>query len=369
MSDERQRALDGVRVIDLTRLLPCSFATQLLADLGAEVIKVEQPGGEIGRQHDRFPTVNRHKLSVTADLGSAEGHRRLDHLLSEAHVLVESFRPGVMERFGLGYDELRERYSSLVYVSASGYPADGVTPMRPGHDLNYLASAGAIQPRVHDTPSLLATPIGDLATGLTVAMTTMAALLHARRTGQGQYVSTSMADVAIAMSAVGAGRLPAEEGAQGPARTWPDVPLGNFPCYGVYQTADERYVSFANIETKFWETFLDIVGLRSLAQLQFATGKEADAAESTIAKVIRGRTLTEWEETFAGREVCFASVLTLTEAVAGEDVARRHRVAVGVNDLLVASFPANLSATPALFGGTAPEVGAHNEQLFGPETV
>ena len=129
MSGESVRPLTGVRILDCSRLLPCSFATQLLADLGAEIIKIEEPGGEIGRQHDRFPTVNRHKLSVTLNLGHSDDRRQFEHLLATAEVLLESFRPGVMEKFGLGYQDLRERYPSLVYVSSSGYAAASPTTL------------------------------------------------------------------------------------------------------------------------------------------------------------------------------------------------------------------------------------------------
>ena len=368
MSTDPTRPLTGVRILDCSRLLPCSFGTQLLADLGAEVIKVEQVGGEIGRQHDRFPTVNRHKLSVTLDLGSEVGRQRLHRLLDTADVLLESFRPGVMERFGLGYEDLRERYPSLIYVSSSGYSSESPTPRRPGHDLNYLASAGVIQPRVTDRPVLSATPVGDLATGMITALATLAALVHVQNTGEGQHVATAMADVSLALGAVGAGRLPPEPNDVGrELRTWPDVPLGNFPCYGSYETSDRRFVTLGNIEEKFWREFLTITGLTELADKQFATGEDAEVAESTIAKVMASRTLAEWEEVFADRDVCFAPVMTLREAVRSPDSIERHLVEVDENDLLFATFPAEFSGTPTRSGGLPPEPGQHNELFFGPD--
>ena len=366
---EPVRPLTGVRILDCTRLLPCSFGTQLLADMGAEVIKIEQPGGEIGRQHDRFPTVNRHKLSVTLDLGTPHDRSRLLELLTTADVLLESFRPGVMERFGLAYQDLKDRYPSLVYVSSSGYAAESPTPVRPGHDLNYLATAGVLQPRVGDTPVLSATPVGDLATGMVVAMSVLAALLHSRNTGVGQHISTNMADVSLVLGAVGAGRLPPREGTEPDGiRTWPDVPLGHFPCYGTYETADNRFVSFGNIETKFWEEFLAATGLMHLAEAQFATGTAASAAESAIAEVIRSRTLAEWEDVFANRDVCFAAVRTLREAVGTTDVLDRGLIETRDDDLLIAAFPATFSGTPARVGGVAPEPGEHNILFFGSTT-
>jgi crotonobetainyl-CoA:carnitine CoA-transferase CaiB-like acyl-CoA transferase len=289
-------------------------------------------------------------------------------MLASADVLLESFRPGVMGGFGLAYEDLQERHPALVYVSSSGYPPDGPTPNRPGHDLNYLAGAGAIQPRQEDHPSLLATPVGDLATGLVVALATTAAVMHSRHTGQGQHVSTNMADLSLVLAAVGAGRLPARENETNDRnerpRTWPDVPLGNFPCYGLYETADGRYVSLGNIEGKFWEEFLAITGLTALAGSQFATGTAADEAKAAIAKVIRSRTLSDWEVAFAERDVCFAPVRTLREAVGDPANVSRGIVSIEADDLLVAAFPARFSATPPLVGGVAPEVGAHNSQFF-----
>ena len=364
MSGESVRPLTGVRILDCSRLLPCSFATQLLADLGAEIIKIEEPGGEIGRQHDRFPTVNRHKLSVTLNLGHSDDRRQFEHLLATAEVLLESFRPGVMEKFGLGYQDLRERYPSLVYVSSSGYAAASPTPRRPGHDLNYLASAGMLQPRVDDAPVLSATPVGDLSTGMVGALSTLAALVHARNTGEGQHVSANMADVSLILGAVGAGRLPPLEPASDMSRKWPDVPLGNFPCYGTYETSDGRYVAFGNIEAKFWEEFLAVTELTELAEQQFSVGHAAEDAEITIAKVISSRTLAQWEEAFAGRDVCFAPVRTLREAVEAVDVVDRGLVESADNDLLIAAFPAVFSATPTRTGGVAPEPGEHNDQLL-----
>jgi crotonobetainyl-CoA:carnitine CoA-transferase CaiB-like acyl-CoA transferase len=358
--------LSGVGVLDCSRLLPCAYGTQLLADLGAEVVKVEQPGGEIGRHHERFPTVNRHKSSVVLDLKSPQGRADLLGLVAACDVLLESFRPGVMDAWGLGYDTLGTLHPRLVYVSSTGYAPGSATPNRPGHDANYLAVAGALQPRVEDDPVQFAIPVGDLATGMMTALVTVAAVMHARSTGQGQHVSTSMADISLSLAAVGAGLIPPlhPEAVAG-LRTWPDVPLGRFPCYGCYRTADHRYVTLGNIERKFWDEFLAITGLTALADAQFATGPEADSARARIAEVIGSRTLADWEEVFEGREVCFAPVRTVREAMTAPDVVARGLVEVTDGDLLIAALPATFSATPARRGGTAPAAGRDNRLLLG----
>jgi crotonobetainyl-CoA:carnitine CoA-transferase CaiB-like acyl-CoA transferase len=357
--------LSGVRVVDCSRLLPCADGTQLLADLGAEVIKVEQPGGELGRHHDRFPTVNRHKLSVTLDLKTDEGRQRLIELLASADVLLESFRPGVMDSWGLGYGWAHDHFPRIVYVSSTGYSDDSSTPSRPGHDLNYLAAAGALQARLEDRPVMSPLPVGDLATGMMTALATVAGVMHARSTGQGQHVTTSMADIAVAFAAVGAGVLPPLPGiTPAPLRTWPDVPLGNFPCYGVYRTADGRFIALGNIEAKFWEEFLSVVGLHQLVDDQFATGDRAERAIAAIAGVVESRTMAAWEDVFNGREVCFAPVRTLRESMATPDVLERHLVDVVDTDLLIAAFPASFSATPPRRGGVAPTPGEHNQLLL-----
>jgi CoA:oxalate CoA-transferase len=244
--------LEGTTVVDLTQQLPGPYATFLLAELGARVIKVEPPAGDVGRVLDppMFATVNAGKESVVVDLKRPEGRERLAGLIGEAEVFVEGFRPGVAARLGAGYDDVRVLRPGIVYCSISGFGPAGPYRDVPGHDVNYLGVAGgaAVTPPGRGGTEIGA-PTVDLASGTTAALSIVAALMDARRTGLGRFLDVAMLDSAVAWTLVKP-PTPADAGGAG---------VGE-PAYAVLPAADGRPISFAVMEDKFWSALCAALG-------------------------------------------------------------------------------------------------------------
>ena len=296
--------LEGFKVIDLSWFLPGPFLTMTLADHGAEVIKVEPPDGDPGRhigQNDGttgvfFRNLNRGKKSVVIDLKTVAGREALLRLCDSADVVVESFRPGVASRLGVGPEHAPE---STVYCSITGFGLGGRHEQRAGHDLNYLGWAGALW----DTaPALPPVQIADLAAGGLVAVTKiLAALLERDRTGRGCHVVVSMTH--------GSHRL-VEHRLGG--ETNPRMLTGGQACYRIYETADGRHLTVAALETAFFRRLTELLGRPELAERQFEPDQEALATE--LAAIFASRPLAEWLELFDAEDVCVGPVATLAEA-------------------------------------------------------
>jgi len=347
-------------VLDLTRLLPGGYCTLLLADHGADVVKVEDTGaGDYARADPpSFAALNRGKRSIQLDLKSAGGREAFLRLAVEADVVVESFRPGVMDRLGVGYETLRGVNERLVYCAITGYGQDGPLRDRAGHDLNYLARAGvlALSGDAGAPPAQAAVQIADVAGGaLMAAFGIMAAL----RTGEGQFVDISMTDGALSLLAMPAGQLLAG----GPVPRRGDLVLGGrLLCYRPYACAD-GWVSVGALEPKFWAAFCRGVGREDLVAHQYdPPGSEAHAE---VAAIIAARTRAEWEAFNAEHDCCVEPLLELDEALAdaGDMVAGEGL-----------ATPVRLSATPASFAGAAPGLGEHTDAVlaaagYGPDEI
>ena len=275
-------ALAGIKVLDMTRLLPGAFCTQMLADLGAEVVKVEQPGtGDYNRQFlplnkvesGSFLLLNRNKQSITLDLKTDEGKNILRQLAADADVLIEGFRPGVMRRLGLSYETLSAENPRLVYCAISGYGQDGPNHLKAGHDLNYMAEAGALQlfGKAGEGPIVPGLSIADVGGGSLMATTgILAALLARHTTGKGQLVDVSMHDGAISWLALhAADQLFGGIEPRGGERQF----IGQAPCYNVYACADGKHFALGLIEEHFWQRFCDHLDLPELKDEQWPTGE------------------------------------------------------------------------------------------------
>src|SRR5436189_1848780 len=257
--------LQGIRVLDLTRLLPGAFCTLQLADMGADVVKVEEPtAGDYMRWypplHDGqsvlFNALNRNKRSVTLNLKADAGRQLFLALAERADVVVEGNRPGVMDRLGLGWPALRARNPRLVMCAITGYGQAGPLATRAGHDLNYMAIAGALSLNAPQgmSPHPLAVQVADLgAGGQAAAVAILGALLGVARGGEGRYLDVSMTDGALTWLAVPL----AQERVQGPIPTGMHRLTGRYACYGVYRCADGRHLSVAALEPKFWRALCD----------------------------------------------------------------------------------------------------------------
>jgi alpha-methylacyl-CoA racemase len=349
--------LAGIRVLDLTRLLPGAYATGLLGDLGAEVIKVEQPGG--GDPMRRFPprlhgtsafswVTDRNKRSVVLNLRDPRGVEAFLALARRADVVIEGFRPGVVDRLGVGYEAVREVNPRVVYCSISGYGAGGPLVREAGHDINYLGRAGVLS--VSD--GLSGVQIADLAGGSLMALTgVLAALVHAQRTGEGDHVDVSMTDGAFSLLAMSLGPFFAE-GRVPAAGT--ELLNGGFPCYGIYECADGRRITVGALERPFWEALCEGAGRADLLDTQYDPG-----ARAIWREVFASRTRAEWLDAFAGRDACVGPLNDLAEAVAEPQL--RHRGMV-LDDQV--GPPLKLRERPASIRSGAPALGESTRALL-----
>ena len=319
--------LAQVRVLDLSRLLPGPYCSRILADFGAEVIKVERPGGGdwlryapplVNGENALFRTLNRGKKSLTLNLKTGAGQAIFLRLVETADALLESFRPGVMERLGLGYETLAQANPRLVYCSLSGYGSEGPHRQRAGHDLNYIGLAGLLDltgPR--EGP--LAIPgalVADLAGALWAAIGILLALLARERTGRGQRVNGSLLGAALACMPVAVAR---HLGSQPMERGGSDL-TGGLICYHVYETRDGGYITLAALEPEFWAAFCRAAGYEHLLAQQFAPAIPGEPAYEELCACFRARTRQEWAETLAGLDTCCEPVYTLGEALASAPV-------------------------------------------------
>jgi alpha-methylacyl-CoA racemase len=318
------RPLAGIRVLDLTRLLPGPFLAMALSDLGADVVKVEDPrlgdymrpmpparGGVSGRFH----AVNRDKRSLALDLKAPAGRDAFLRLAEKADVVLESFRPGVMERLGVGYAALAAKNAKIVVASISGYGQDGPYKERAGHDLNYIGLAGllAMTGPAGGAPLMPGVPVADFAGGgLWGAIGVLGALVGRERTGQGAWIDVSMTEGALALMAAEIGNL---DCGTRPTRGAESL-NGGLACYGVYATADGKYLSVGALEPKFWVAFNEAIGRKpDMSELILpAEGQARVRAE--VQAILATKTRAEWEAIFAKADACCEPVLELDELAA-----------------------------------------------------
>lgn len=323
--------LTGIRVLDLTRLLPGAFCTMLLADMGADVVKVEAPGGGDHMRwmpplHDGqsvlFNALNRNKRSLTLNLKSEVGRDLLLKLVDRADVLVEGNRPGVMGRLGLGWEVLHARNPRLVMCSITGYGQTGPFASRAGHDLNYVATSGALglNGLAGGPPAPLSVQVADVGGGgLQPAVAILGALLGVQRGGEGRWLDVSMTDgavgwLALALAARGGG----EEVGRGDQRL-----AGRHACYRVYACKGGGYFSVGALEPKFWAALCGAVGRMDLVALQFAEDEEGQLVHRAMEEVFASRTRDEWTRELGPLDACCEPVLELDEISSHPQVAAR----------------------------------------------
>jgi alpha-methylacyl-CoA racemase len=376
-------ALEDVRVLDLSRLLPGGFCTLLLADMGAQVLKVEDTGGgdyirwmppyyggdeeqRAGVASAYFLALNRNKRSLRLNLKDERGRDVLLRLAEDYDVLVESFRPGVMDRLGVGYEALREHNPRLIYCPISGYGQDGPLTARSGHDTNYLALNGllGLTGRRGGPPIQSAGQIADLGGGGLMAAVGILAALHEReRSGEGQQVDISMTDGALSWLAMVAARYFAEQ--KVPHRGEPEL-TGGIACYVPYETKDGGWVSLGALEPKFWQNWCNGVGRPDLIEKQFEHPDSEAGAE--IAAVFKERTRDEWTEFAGEHDCCLEPILDLDEALDSELVRARRMVVEldqpGIGPVKQVGAPIKLSRTPADTSGAAPALGADTDDVL-----
>jgi crotonobetainyl-CoA:carnitine CoA-transferase CaiB-like acyl-CoA transferase len=339
--------LTGLRIIDAGIWRPMPHATQLLADLGAEVIKIEPPGGDPMRGFPQlFRDLASHKTSEVLDLRSGEGRARALELAAGAHVFCEGWRPGVAARLGVAEPDIRAVNPSIIYCSLSGYGQTGEYVDRPGHDVNYQALAGALAPRGDDVPSISRVPIADLAAGTMAALTISAAWARWCRTGEGEHIDLAMADVVA--SWVG----PADSSAmRGRAK-----PVSGSPGYGVFRAADGGYLALGVIaEDHFWRAVCDALDLGPLRDLDHAARlDQIQTCNDAVAAVVATLDRDDAVQRLADAGAPVTPVLTPSEMAALDHF--RDRGVISAEGRV--SFPARLTQHPVRPPGPTPELPA-----------
>ncbi|PYQ49103.1 MAG: carnitine dehydratase [Acidobacteria bacterium] len=360
-------ALAGLRVLDLTRYIPGPYATMMLADLGADVVKVEAPGGDptralppaVGEESAAHAALNRGKRSVVVDIRTADGAAVVRQLALGMDVLVESFRPGVLARQGLGPEALLEANPRLVYCSLTGYGQDGPYRDRAGHDIDYAALGGFLgSNRDPDgRPVIPTTQVADMTAGLLTAFGVLAALHARERTGHGQHVDVSLLRAALALMSLPLARSPG-----GPA----DELTGAYPCYTVYRCRDGGALAVGALEAKFWERLCQALGKPELAGRQWATGDTRVQTRAALAALFASRDRDDWVSALAPQDVCVEPVLALDEVAAHPAAARALMDApVGRARLRTVAPPVRFSRTPAEPPLRAPALGEHTDEVLG----
>ena len=367
--------LSGVRVLDFSTLLPGPMATLLLAEAGAEVIKIERPAtGEDLRGYEprfadtsvSFAMLNRSKRSIAIDLKAPDAAVRLRPLIESADVVMEQFRPGVMDRLGLGYDALSTLNPRLIYCAITGYGQDGPKAQVAAHDLNYQADAGmlSIAAAADGSPVVPGALVADIAGGAYPAVVNILLALRQRdQTGRGCKLDIAMTDGLLPFLYWGIGNGTA-------AGKWPrpgaELLSGGSPRYQIYRTADDRFLAAAPLEDRFWTIFCDAIGLPPALR---DDSKDAQATRTAVAQIVRKRNAAEWTQRLAGKDVCCNLVRTVEEAMADpqfqERGAFRYRVRSDKEALPAVSVPICDEFREPETGRPYPKLGEANELLAG----
>ena len=369
--------LDGVRVLDLTRLLPGGYATLLMADLGADVVKLEEPGkGDyirwtpplVGDMSSAHLALNRNKRSMTLNLKSERGREVFLDLAGDFDVVIESFRPGVLDRLGVGWDALRERHPRLVYCAITGYGQGGPRAGAAGHDINYIGYAGVlgITGREEDRPVIPGVQIGDLAGGGMAAVISILAALHRRSvTGQGDFCDVSMMDGAVSWLSIHAAGFFAT--GEPPQRERMHL-SGGFPCYRVYPAAD-GWLSVGALEPQFWAALCSALERPDLLNDAFAAGERRAEVIRSLEETFARRTRAEWMETLEGLDTCVGPVNDLKETFEDPQVLYRDMVfesdIEGVGPWRHVGNPLKMSGAPGRVDRLPPpRLGEHTDDIL-----
>ena len=380
-------ALEGIKVLDFCRNAPGMFCTMILADLGAEVLMVERPmdetrsayervvagiqGPEDERRHASFNALQRNKRSIALNLKEPEAQDIFRQLAETTDVVVEGFRPGVMERLGAGYQQVREINPKAVYCSVSGYGQDGPYSQMAGHDINYISFAGFLGLVGESEAARPAIPMNLVADyaggGLCGAVAVLAALLAREKTGTGQYLDIAMSEgVLYMLTGMISNML-----AQGVSPKRGGTTLnGGAPYYNVYQTKDGGYLSIAAIEPWFWENLCRVIGREDLVPHQKASGPKREEIVRTLEVAFRSKTRDEWFEFLKDRNISVGKVYSLEEALDDPHAVHRGMVLeveaphLPEGKVRQVGIPIHLSETPGAVRHLGPVTGEHTAEVM-----
>jgi alpha-methylacyl-CoA racemase len=312
---KRKGPLSGIRILDLTQLYPGPLATMMLADMGADVVRIEHPNRPdlvhllppfIGKESAAYLSLNRSKRSLALDTGTEQGRHVFFDLVRTADLVVEQFRPGVLDKIGIGYEQAPLFNPRIIYVSITGFGQNGPYRKKAGHDINYMALAGLLsQVKKGEEMALPGFQTADVAGGAYLSVIAcMAGLWHRERTGKGQKIDVSMMDgilplLTLQLAQYWGSRVKEE---------FVNVLDGSFACYGVYECADGKYVSLAALEPKFWASFCHMVNKPEWLTSQFPAGGEIKKVREEVAGLFKTKSREEWVELAEVHDVCLSSV-------------------------------------------------------------
>ena len=370
-------ALSGVKVLDLTRLLPGPYCTLMMADYGAEVIKIEEPGNgdyirwrkpDIEGIGARHLTINRNKKSIELNLKTEEGKEIFKKMAAEADVIIESFRPGVMDRLGLGYEEISMINEGIVYCSLTGYGQTGPYRLLVGHDINYIGYSGILGliGKKDGEPVVPGVQIADIGSGALMALSGICmALFHKERTGKGQYIDVSMLDGAVTWLYAAASDYFASGNVPERGKNRLD---GRYPFYNVYQTKDDKYLSVGANEEKFWKRICELIGKPEWIELHDAADDVHEQLKKDLSDLFKQKNQQEWLQLLAFEDTCVGPVYDIDEIFSDPQIIERelftemnHPVAGVIKQF---GFPIKFSHTPGKIHSHSPLLGEHTETIL-----
>lgn len=370
-------ALNGLKVLDFSGLLPAPYGTRILADMGAEVLRIEAPTRpDMVRVMPPFDeqglsaahsALNRNKGSLVVDLKTPQGIEIIKKLVQDYDIVVEQFRPSVMSRLGIGYEDLKQINPRLIYCAVTGYGQQGVYKNRAGHDLNYLAIAGILDytGRKETGPMPLPIQAADITGGLYAVTGILAAVIHRQQTGQGQFVDISLTDAAFSLQALTA---PAALLANQQPKPESDT-LNGGTFYDCYKTADNRYLSVGGLEPQFFMAFANAIARPDLIPLSIRHDAEAvTTVKTAISEAIIQKTLAEWQAIFAPIEACVEPVLSFAQACEHPQLRSRQMLvdvptAQGNTQTQIAT-PIVFSQTPIQYRHSGTALGSHTKDTL-----
>ena len=368
--------LQAIRVLDLTRLLPGPYCTLMLADFGAEVIKVEDPvAGDYLRDFEPkldadsavFHSLNRNKKSICLDLKTEKERSHFLKLVETADVVMESFRPGVMKRLGLDYETLKQINPRLIYCAITGYGQTGPYKNKPGHDINYLSYAGLlhVMGEKDRKPVIPATQIADIGGGAYPAIAgILLALFEREKTGKGQLVDVSMLDGVVSWMHMLLPNVFAER----EVTRGEELLNGGFACYQVYETKDSRFLSMGGIEQKFWKVFCEGIERQDFIDCLDAPKEKQKQMIHETQTIIARKTLEEWLDIFSEKEACVTPVKIMEETLEDSQLQAREMIQTiahpELGNMKQIGNPIKLSESPKETFLPAPKRGEHTELIL-----
>ncbi|GEN35434.1 MULTISPECIES: CaiB/BaiF CoA transferase family protein [Aneurinibacillus] len=369
-----KEALIGLRILDLTRLLPGPYCTLLLGDLGAEIIKVEEKGrGDYTRDMLRgiYYAVNRNKKSISVDLKLEEGRQIVLDLAKQCDVLVEGFRPGVVNRLGIDYETIKAVNPKIIYCSISGYGQDGPYKLEPGHDLNYLSVAGAmsIPGQMGYPPMRSGLPVADLSSSMFAAVSILAAVVYQRSTGKGQYIDVSMTDSVFSWASTRFGDYMIERELIDPEKMEHILATND-----IFETKDGKKIALGVLEEHFWIGLCKGISREDLLQdNRFLTNElrkqNKEILHEILKEIFKTKTREEWLRLLKEQKAPASSVNNVEEAFSDQQLNYRGMIqkifVSSLNkDILQVPYPVKLSETPAKIKSAPPELGEHTDMIL-----